>query len=165
LPLLDDLLDDLRFSLRMFRKNSAFTVIAAGTIALGIGSATAVFTVVQSVLLRQLPFQQPDRLVALAERDISSPGLDSISYLSARTYVDRGTTLEGVVLYFDGGTARYLENGAFEILRGQRVSPEFFRLLRVQPLLGRTFVREDALMCRPGRAIRAAGIRMGVLGW
>ena len=138
-------LRDICVCVRGFCRNAGFFSVAVATIALGIGSATAVFCVAHSILLTRLPFAQSDRLVTVAEKDISSPGIDRISYVSARAYVQRGSTVEGIALYSDGGGGRYVENGASEMLRGQRVSPNFFSVLGVAPLLGRTFVAEDAL--------------------
>jgi putative ABC transport system permease protein len=96
-----DVLHDLRFAIRMFRKNAGFTLTAVFTIALGISASTAIFSVVNAVLLRQLPYEAPDRLVILSERDVSSPGMDNISFASARAYRERSRTLESLLQYND----------------------------------------------------------------
>ena len=79
LPLLETLWSDIRFAARMLRKNAGFTVVAAATLALGIGGNTAIFSIVNGVLLNPLPFPEPDRLVTLHE---SKPNFEqgSISY-------------------------------------------------------------------------------------
>ena len=146
--LLDPTIQDLRFAVRMLRKSPAFTITAVLTIALGIGSNTAIFSVVRSVLLRPLPYADPERLVALAEPGASSPGADRISPASARAYRERSRTLENVISYNDGGGGRLLDGDRAEEFRGQSVSPEFFRTLGIHAELGRVFEPEDAL---PGR--------------
>lgn len=139
---------DLRFAARLFRRNPAFTVTAVATIALGIGANTAIFSVVNSILLKPLPYEAPDRLVTLSEKDVSAPGLDQVSFAGARVCRERSRTLENVVQYNDGGGGRLLDNGGAEMLRGQSVSPDFFRMLGVHAQLGRVFLPADAL---PGR--------------
>jgi hypothetical protein len=94
--------------------------------------------VVNAVLLRQLPYDAPDRLVTLFERDVSSPGLDEISFASARAYRERSRTLESLLQYNDSGGGRLILNDGEE-LRGQSVSPEFFRTLGIRAELGRVF--------------------------
>ena len=69
MPLIETTLQDLRYGVRALRKNLAFTMVAVVTLALGIGANTAIFSVVKAVLLNQLPYRQPDRLVALGEDD------------------------------------------------------------------------------------------------
>jgi putative ABC transport system permease protein len=139
---------DLRFAVRIFRRSPGFTVTAILTMALGIGSMTAIFSIVNSVLLRQLPYEAPERLVSLSEPRVSKPGLDQISFVTARAYHERGRTLEYLVQYNDSGGGRLVVNGGAEELRGQSVSPDFFQMLGVHAELGRVFLPEDAL---PGR--------------
>jgi putative ABC transport system permease protein len=107
------------------------------------------FSVVHSVLLKQLPYDAPDRLVSLSERDVSSPGLDNISFATARAYRERSHTLESLLEYNDSGGGRLILNDGAEELRGQSVSPEFFRSLGIRAEFGRVFEPEDAL---PGRS-------------
>lgn len=97
----------------------------------------------------RFPIVSPNRLVALAEPDLSSPGLDRVSYLSGRCYLERGNVLEGIAFYTDGGGGRYLDNGAAELIREQHVSLNYFELLGVAPLLGRTFVHDDGCPDEP----------------
>ena len=144
----DGIFQDLRYAVRALRKSPGFTLTVVLTIALGIGSFTTIFSVVNSVLLRPLPYAAPDRLVALAESNVSSPGLDAISFATARVYREQCRTLENLVEYNDGGGGRLLEGDTAEELRGQSVSPDFFRMLGIRARLGRVFQPEDAL---PGR--------------
>ena len=74
-------LQDLRFTLRLFRKSPGFAVIAIGTIALGVGASTAIFSVVHAVLMKPLPYRDPDLLVSLSEKHLSMPGLET-AYLT-----------------------------------------------------------------------------------
>jgi len=145
---LEGILQDLRYAARGLRKSPGFALTVVLTIALGIGSFTAIFSVVNSVLLRPLPYAAPDRLVALAESNVSSPGLDAISFATARAYREQSRALENLVEYNDGGGGRLLDGDIAEQLRGQSVSPEFFRMLAIRPRLGRVFQPEDAF---PGR--------------
>ena len=75
---------DISFALRLWRRNPAFAAIALAAMALGIGASTAIFSVVHAVLLVPLPYRDPGQLVSLAEKHLSSPGLDRISAAAAR---------------------------------------------------------------------------------
>ena len=138
-----DLLQDLRYGLRMLAKNPAFTAIAVLALALGIGANSAIFSVVDAVLLRPLPFKNPKELVMLWEnathlgfpRDTPSPAnfLDwqkqATSFTGMAGMSERSFNLTGV--------------GEPERLEGRRVSANLFELLGVSARLGRTFVQED----------------------
>ena len=142
-----DLQQDLRYGLRTLAKNPAFTSIAIIALALGIGANSAIFSVVNAVLLRPLPFKQPEQLVMLWEnaahlgfpKNTPSPAnfLDWQKQASAFTGMaamdERSFNLTGV--------------GEPERLDGRRVSANLFELLGVPALLGRTFVPDDD---RPG---------------
>ena len=139
---------DLRFGLRMLRKNPGFTAVAIITLTMGIGVNTALFTIVNSVVLNPLPYPQPSRLVSIYQRtaqfqtagDTYPNFLDwekenrSFDVLAA--YSEHDFNLTGV--------------GEPEKLRGQMVSAGFFSMLGVKPLLGRTFrPEEDQLGASP----------------
>ena len=133
---------DLRYALRMLGKNRGFTTVAVLTLAAGIGANTAIFTVVYGVLLRPLPFPQPDRIVQLAEvyrgqsdeMDLTSKQLDHL-----REY---GQLFEHIAGYTDVGFNLATANEA-EHLRGMPVSAEYFQVLGVRPALGRNFLRDE----------------------
>ena len=86
---LDSVVKDLVFAVRIFLRSPGFTITAVLTIALGIGSNTVIFSVVNSVLLRQLPYEASDYLVSLAEPRVSAPGEDEISFATAHAYRER----------------------------------------------------------------------------
>lgn len=134
---------DLRFSLRSLRKNPAFTSVALITIALGIGANVAIFSVVHSVLLRPLPYDEPDQLVHLwSSRQAMSKG--PLSPPDIAEFREHATLFEGIVARF-GGFALTLTGG--EVPQHVRVEPlthDFFSVLGVEPTIGRGFLPRDA---------------------
>lgn len=144
---LDGVSQDLRLAFRMFRGSSGFAAVAVATILLGIGANVAIFSVVHAVLLKPLPYSNPGRLISISERQISSPGVDRLSFADAREILRRARTVDAVVLYRDA-SAHMQVNGETEVLRGQRVSANFFDALGVRPALGRFFTADQRL---PGR--------------
>jgi len=132
------LLLDLRFGLRMLARNPGFTAIAVLTLALGIGATTAIFTVVYGVLLRPLPYPEPDRLVYIAGDawGIFSRGREFLAWKG------RSQTLSQIAAYiqFD---ANLTGGGEAERVTTGTASPSFFQLLGVQPALGRLFLPEE----------------------
>lgn len=142
-------LQDLRFTLRLFRKSPGFGVIAIGTIALGVGASTAIFSVVHAVLMKPLPYRDPDRLVSLSEEHLSMPGVDRLSFATGRDLFQRSGVIEDILYYSDGGGGRLIENGEAEVLRGQRVTANCFDVLGIRAEIGRTFAADDRL---PGRS-------------
>ena len=148
------LIQDLRYALRMLRKSPGFTATVVLTLALGIGVNTAVFSIVNGVLLNPLPYPQPDRLVTLHE---SKPNFDagSISYLNFRDWRDQNTTFSSMA-----ATRSYAfsmtGNGKAEQVRGEFTTADFFRLLGVEPVIGSTFApREDDIGAGPAALISA----------
>jgi predicted permease len=135
------LLQDLRFGLRMLVKNPGFTAVAVVTLGLGIGATVAIFSVVHGVLLRPLPYSQPDRLVELHELN-SHGGLMNFADPNFEDVRASSQALHGVAEY-----SAWLESvaGASEPTRTMTalVSRDFFPVLRVQPVLGRGFAPED----------------------
>jgi putative ABC transport system permease protein len=158
LSLVDDFSKDLAYGARVLRKTPGISLAAVLTIALGIGSSTAIFSVAHAVLLKPLPYRDPDRLVVLSERHLASPGVDRMSPATARDLLRRSSAIEAISLYGDGGGGRLIENGEAEILRGQRVSPNFFETLGVRAQLGRVFVADDSLPGRNNAVVLSNGL-------
>jgi len=143
-------LADLRFGLRALRRSPGFTIGAVLVLALGIGANTAIFSIVNAVLLRPLPFDEPSRLVQVwhVPPAKSFPGLNLFS-VSPANFLDwqaQSTTFEGLAIY--GGRGLTLGGKEQpEMVVGAGVGPEFFSVLRAYPMLGRTFSAEEN---RPG---------------
>ena len=133
---------DVRFGVRSLLKRRSFTSIAVLTLALGIGACTAIFSVVDGVLLRSLPYPDAERLVELQEVNRTGKRISFAepNFIDVR---DRSRTLEGAAEY-SGGLATV--TGGNEPARAItfRVSDEFFRVVGTQPFLGRTFAREES---------------------
>ncbi len=137
------LLQDLRYGLRMLAKNPGFTAVAVVTLALGIGANTAIFSVVNAVLLRPLPYKDAQNLVVIWETEPSSPGnLFPVTSPDFEDWRKQNNVFEGLAAASGDGAAL---TGTSEPLQldGWRVSPEIFPLLGVQPLLGRTFSADE----------------------
>ena len=139
------MLNDIRYGLRQLIKHPAFTIIAVLTLALGIGANTAIFSVVNAVLLKPLPFPEPDQLIAIGMTDTRQKGernLNSLSYPDFFDFRDQNRTLASTAVYRDRSFALTSEAGATS-LRGVKVSAEFFDVLGIKPKMGRAFVRDD----------------------
>jgi len=133
---------DLLYGVRMLAKNPAFTIVAVVTLALGIGANTALFSVVNAVLLHSLPYHQPNRLVALAEGDRETSDPIKVSYGTAADWKARSRTLQSIALYQEW-TPTSTGGSAPEIVYGMRVTQDFFPLLGVEPEFGRAIFPED----------------------
>ncbi|MBA2271416.1 MAG: ABC transporter permease [Chthoniobacterales bacterium] len=139
-------MNDLRYAARQLFKDPRFTIVAVLALAIGIGANTAIFSVVNAVLLKPLPFPQPEQLVAIGSADVretpEAGALDSVSFPDFNDLRTQNTSLEHLALYRDrsfalGGL------GDAQSLRGVVVSFGFFEALGVQPALGRVFRREE----------------------
>jgi predicted permease len=141
-------MNDLRSAFRQLRKSPGFTAIAVLTLALGIGANTAIFSVVNAVLLKPLPFPSPDRLVAVGSTNLKDPDrarlFNSLSYPDFFDFRNQNRTFQGISCYRGGNYALVNEQGAQNV-KGLKVSAEFFDVLGVKPAIGRAFVREDEL--------------------
>jgi putative ABC transport system permease protein len=136
------MIQDLKYGLRMLAKNPGFTAIAVLTLALGIGANTAIFSVINAVLLRPLPFHSPDRLVQLWESEYGSGHYE----LTGRDYLEwqaQTQTLEETSLYCYWPNFNASGAGEPEQARAIKTQANFFSLLGVTPLLGRTFQRGE----------------------
>src|SRR5580704_2661784 len=134
---------DLRYALRTLARNPGFTCVSILALALGIGANSAIFTVVNSVLLQPLRFQKPEQLIVVRERNLKA-GFPQFS-LSPGNYVDfrdHNHSFSGIAAF--GSQGLNLSGGAEpERLRGARVSIEFFEVLGGKPGLGRTFTVQE----------------------
>ena len=134
---------DVRFGLRMLRKNPGFTTVAVLTLALGIGANTTVFCWIENILLRPLAgVAKQEELVVV----ITTHGATTLETISLPNLQDQGKIKElvaGVLAWSDTPAARLTANGQSEWIYGQQVTANFFDLLGVKPLLGRTFLPEE----------------------
>jgi putative ABC transport system permease protein len=165
---MNSLLQDLRYGARMLMKKPGFTLIAVVTLALGIGANTAIFSVVNAVLLRPLPYAEPERLVAIGGTDTRNPEgpkiEDSSSYPDFFDWREQNQSFDAVAVYHSA-TFTMTGNDAPAHLSGQVVSAELFDLLRAKPYLGRVFTRADEKVGGDGASnsvSRAAVISYGL---
>jgi putative ABC transport system permease protein len=139
-------MNDIRFALRQLRKSPGFTVVAVAALALGIGANTAIFTVVNAVLLKPLPFPSPDQLVAFGGYDqrMDDPAgpLYTLSFPEFFELRSRNHSFTQLAGYRDKGFA-FSSGAEVQNLRGQRVTGNFFATLGIEPVLGRVFQLED----------------------
>src|SRR5262245_8703533 len=144
---MNTLWQDLRYGARVLLKNRGFTLIAVLTLALGIGANTAIFRLVNAVLLRPVPYLDDPRLVLVSAGD-EKRGVENFGGASPADFWDwqeQSQAFEQLAaMVGDGGVAVRGEQA--ELLRGPRVSTNFFDLLQARPLFGRTFQPEDGVM-------------------
>jgi putative ABC transport system permease protein len=138
---MNSLIQDLRYALRQLRKSPAFTAVALITLALGIGANTAIFSVVNAVLLRPLPYRHPDRLVFLAESSEQVPGM-SISMADFDDWRAMSSVFESTVAY-QTESVTLTGQGQAEELQMRRVTAGLFPTLGVNPILGRPMNADD----------------------
>ena len=148
---LDDAVRDVRTAVRALRRQPGHAVVAVLTLALGIGATTAVFGVVDGVLLRPLPFDEPGRLVALYERN-ETGGNSAVSVPNFRDLSAASRSFDAMAAY-RGGTTTILGGVAPVRVAGYAVTHDFFRVLRESPAIGRTFAPEESRPGGPSAAI------------
>ena len=142
--LLDQLNQDVRYAFRTLRKSPGFTATAVITVALGIGANTAIFSIVDGVILNPIPYPDADRLVAIyGTSRAADETKTSVSYPNLLDWQLENQTFEALAAWRSGSFSLTGE-GYPELLRGQRISANFISVLRVQPLLGRMFRAEEA---------------------
>ncbi len=144
----DDMIQDIRFGLRMLLRNPGVTAIAVLTLALGMGANTAIFSVVNAVLLRSLPYERADELTMIYTTDLQGEGhgpVSPVAYLSLKSRNDVFTDL--AALSNKGWPVNMTGAGEPERLQGFQVSANLFQTLGVLPAEGRTFLDEED---RPG---------------
>src|SRR4029079_9160387 len=136
---MDTLLQDIRYAIRMCVRTPGFTVIAVLALALGIGANTAIFTIVNAVLLERLPFREPDRIVSVWEEGAHRPGKNnSVGPANFIRWRERSSSFDAMGAMVDL-RANLTGRGDPEEIVAQTVEPAFFPILGVSPLVGRTF--------------------------
>ncbi|HEX5082146.1 MAG TPA: ABC transporter permease, partial [Blastocatellia bacterium] len=145
---IEELWQDLRYGARILMKNPGFTLIAVITLALGIGANTAIFSIVKTVLIRPLPFDQPDRLAQPRYRIQARLGQgDWQSWIDRRDLVDwraRSHSFERIGGYRTNAALFLPGEGTPEVIKGVSVTPDVLPALGVQPALGRLFLAEES---------------------
>jgi len=138
------MLQDLRFAFRTLLRAPGFTTMAALTLALGIGATSLMFSVVNAVLLRPLPYPEPSRLLLLFNQRTNAPSANTIRItpLDFDDYNTRAHSFESLAGYVGTGFT-FTAPGEPELVIGEMVTPEFFRTLGVAPALGRAFVPDE----------------------
>jgi predicted permease len=155
LPVLENLLQDLRFALRQLRKSPGFTLTAVVTLALGIGANTAVFSIVYGVVFRPLPYPQPQQIVQLTESSPRGSDEEDVNYEELQFLEQRSSAFQ----FLAGYTVQGYNLGAgnkTERVKGLPASAEYFHVLGIKPLLGRDFLPEEN---------RGAGAHVAILSY
>ena len=142
LPVLETTLQDLRYAVRVLRRNRGFTTVAILSLAIGIGANTAIFSLVNGVLLQPLPYRDPDRLFGARTTAPLGGGIFPVNPAQARAWAAESPSLEGVAI-FRPSRAQVAAGTEPVLLQGARVTHNFFSVLGVEPMLGRTFLPEE----------------------
>jgi putative ABC transport system permease protein len=149
------ILQDLRFALRQLRNSPGFSALAVLTLAFGIGANTAMFTVVESVLIRPLPYAHSNRLIRIGPPNGS--GMSNTSWLNYRDIRDQTKNMDAVGCYAeDVGVVRGKDGSVTVVTPG--VTPSVFNMLGARPLLGRTFTEEEAQPGGPQTTVISEGL-------
>src|SRR5438874_9050216 len=136
------MLTDLKYALRMLAKAPGFTAIAILTLALGIGANSAIFSVIDTVLLRPLPFLKPNQLIAVWSKVTAESDKETGSYPDYADVRDQSQTLDALFAYTRASPVLGTGNES-SALQGLAVTSDIFRALAVRPFLGRTFTRDE----------------------
>ena len=164
IPMLETLLQDARYALRLIRKNRAFSAIAILILALGIGANVAIFSIVNAMLLRPLPYPNAERLVHFDWKFRNFP-VPSVSAPEFFFWRDNSRSFASVAAYdiFAGGSNLSVD-GAPQFIHALRVTQDFFSTLGVEPRFGRGFNAEETKPGGPGAAILAYGFWQSKFG-
>src|SRR5436190_13019632 len=140
--LLEDSVRDLRHGIRLLRRSPGFTTAAVVTLALGIGATSAIFSVVRTVLLEPLPYQDPDRIVAVWETNRGGSSRNVIAPANFVAWRERTRTLEHLGMVGPANVSMVI-NGQPDRISGSVFSADVFRALGVQPALGRAYTSQE----------------------
>src|SRR5947207_6707820 len=152
-------MNDLKFAFRQLLKNPGFTAVAVLTLALGIGANTAIFSVVNAVLLRPLPFKDPDRLITVWERN-PAQGYEQ-NMPATGNYLDwqeQSMSFQEMAMFDSNVGFALMSYADAERITGARISANLFQLLGVNPILGRSFAKAEEVSGRPQVSIISHGL-------
>jgi predicted permease len=155
------LLQDLRYTLRTYRRDAGFAIFAIAIVGLGIGASATVFSVVNTLLLRPLPFAEPERLVWIANHDTSGLSGQTTQVGHMLDFRERTQTLSAVAGFFafyGVGDNLLTGRGEPERVSGVPVSDNFFDILGVRPQIGRTFTAEESKWQGPKAVLLSHGL-------
>jgi predicted permease len=151
LPWLENLLRDVRYALRQMRKSPGFALLAIGTLALGVGANTAIFTVIESVVLRPLPYAHAGRLLYIGPKT-DTPGFNKTSWLNYSDIRNQSRLLKNVAGYSEDLGVVENADGPQNVV-APRVTPNLFSMLGTRPLLGRAFTEAEGVTGGPSVVI------------
>src|SRR5205085_6939763 len=140
---METILQDVRYGVRMLRKSPMVTLVAVVSLALGIGANTVIFSVVNAILLKSLPFHEPERIV-LVWGELASGGnhRSQVSATDVDDWRQQNAVFEDVATY-SGWSATLLGEGEPERIYGIQVGDGYFSIMKATPMLGRTFLPEE----------------------
>ena len=170
---MDQLLTDVRYAFRTWRRSPGFALAAIATLALGIGADSTIFSVVNATLLRPIAYPQPDRLMTVWKARVQSPAdFNIVSMPNYKEWQRRSTSFASMAIFDSAGRGYNLTGVAEpEQVSGVRVTASFFDVLGVPPLLGRTFRPEEEepgagllVVLSHGLWVRKSGADRAVVG-
>src|SRR5215471_7467974 len=152
---METFLRDLRYGFRVLIKRPGFAVVAVAALALGIGANSAIFSVVNAVMLKPLPFADPAHLVSANSLNSLNPqhDTDGVSPADFWDWKEQSQAFEELTAISGGGGFSLRDADNPDVFNGARVSFNFFRAFGVQPLLGRTFIPEDGEVNAPATVV------------
>src|SRR6266540_1915806 len=155
--MIDTLAQDLRYAVRTLARSPGFTLVAVLTLALGIGANTAIFSVFYGVLLRPLPYAEPDRLVGLAQTYPGGRGVKRVTYVQFQFLQRNNQVFESLAGSASVGF-NFSTGSQTDRVYGLRVSKDYFRVLGVAPQLGRAFFADEDQPNGPSAVILSYGL-------
>jgi putative ABC transport system permease protein len=157
------LLQDMKYAARALRKAPGFTSVVVLTLALGIGANTAIFSVVDAVLLRPLPFPDPERIVSFGWRLPNGINPGNITPLTFQHWREHARAFESLAVT-SGASFGLVRDGSIERLPGVAATSDFFKVIGVAPALGRSFAPDDNVPGAPPVAVITHGLSLRIFG-
>src|SRR5579872_2498680 len=154
---------DVRFAIRSWRKSPRLISIAVLTLAIAIGSTTAIFSVVKAILLNQLPYREPDRVVALGIASSAAAQSVPAGFATVDDWRTQSRLIQSISVYGDSQNVIF-ENDQARVLRGMRVSWDFFETLGAQVQFGRTFLRDEEFVSHDHEIILTQALWLDLFG-